>query len=168
MTMRQVFTFPDPVNEYAARTVAALVFGMALLVLVLHQYWVLPILAYGFLARVLTGPTLSPAGTLATRLLVPRFIKRVKPTPGPPKRLAQAIGLLFSTTAMLLWLFGLLGAAQAVLAVLALFAALEAYAGFCMGCFVFAQLMHHGLLPRAVCESCSKLSFSGHKAPSPP
>ncbi len=165
MTLKQVFTFPDPVNDYAARTVAAIIVVMALGVLLFHQYWLLIPLAYGFLARVLTGPTLSPAGLLATRLLVPRFIKRVKLTPGPPKRLAQSIGLLFSTTALVLWLAGLLGAAQAVLAVLTLFAALEAVFAFCMGCFVFAQLMHAGLLPAAVCESCNNLSFTGHRPP---
>jgi len=47
-------------------------------------------LAYGFWARVLTGPTLSPLGQLATRVVAPRLPVEPKLVPGPPKRFAQA------------------------------------------------------------------------------
>lgn len=165
MTLRQVFSFPDPANEYAARMVAGIVVAMALGVIVLRQHWLLFPLAYGFVARVLTGPTLSPAGLMATRVLVPLFGNHVKPVPGPPKRFAQGIGVVFSVAAMVLhWGFGLTGASYAVLGVLTVFAALEAFAGFCMGCYVFAVLMHAGLIPATVCKTCTNLSFSGHKA----
>ena len=165
MTLRQVFSFPDPVNDYAARMVAGMVVVMASAVIVLHQHWLLFPLAYGFVARVLTGPTLSPAGLLATRILVPLFGNRVKRVPGPPKRFAQSIGVFFSITALLLhWGFGLTSASYAVLGILTVFAGLEAFIGFCMGCYVFAILMHAGLIPATVCETCNNLSFSGHKA----
>ncbi len=164
-SMRQLFTFPDPANDYAARIVAGLVVAASLAVILLEQHWLLFPLAYGFIARVLAGPTLSPAGLLATRVIVPLLGNPVKPVPGPPKRFAQGIGVLFSVTAMALyWVFGLTAAAYAVLGVLTVFAALEAGFGFCMGCYVFAVLMHHGLIPRSACESCNNLSFSGHKA----
>ena len=164
MTLRQVFSFPDPANDYAARMVAGMVVAMSLGVIVLHQHWLLFPLAYGFVARVLSGPTLSPAGLLATRVLVPLFGNHVKPVPGPPKRFAQGIGVLFSFGALVLyWGFGLAGAAYAVLGVLALFAGLEAFFGFCMGCYVFAVLMHLGVIPESVCETCRNLSFSGHR-----
>ncbi|HXW32093.1 MAG TPA: DUF4395 family protein, partial [Acidimicrobiales bacterium] len=64
-----VFSFPDPVNESAARSVAAGVVVMAVLALVLRLPWMLVPLTYGFWARVLTGPTLSPLGQLATRVV---------------------------------------------------------------------------------------------------
>lgn len=165
MTLRQVFSFPDPANDYAARMVAAMVVAMGVAIIVLHEHWLLFVLAYGFVARVLTGPTLSPAGLLATRVLVPLFGNRVKLVPGPPKRFAQGIGVLFSAAASVLyWGFGLAGASYGVLSVLVLFAGLEAFAGFCMGCYVFAMLMRLGVIPASVCESCSKLSFTGHRA----
>lgn len=140
-----------------------MVVAMSLGVIVLHQHWLLFPLAYGFLARVLTGPTFSPAGLLATRVLVPLLGNPVKPTPGPPKRFAQAIGVVFSFAALLLyWVFGLHTATYAAIGVLAVFASLEAFLGFCMGCYVFALLMHAGLIPVSVCETCNNLSFSGH------
>ncbi|MBI4313125.1 MAG: DUF4395 domain-containing protein [Chloroflexi bacterium] len=155
MTLRQVFSFPNPANDYAARMVAGMVVGMSLGVILLHQHWLLLLLAYGFLARVLTGPTLSPAGLLATRVLTPLFGNHMKPVPGPPKRFAQGIGVVFSWSAMLLhFAFGMTGAAYGVLGVLTLFASLEAFLGFCMGCYVFGWLMRWGVIPASVCESC--------------
>src|SRR5271170_3727317 len=98
-----VFSFPNPVNEYAARTVAAGVLIMALAAIVFQQPWILVPLAYGFWARVLTGPTLSPLGQLATRVVAPRLHREPKLVAGPPKRFAQGVGVAFSTTALVLW-----------------------------------------------------------------
>ena len=44
------------------------------------------VLAYGFVARVLTGPTLSPLGQLVTRVVTPALDIEARPVPGPPKR----------------------------------------------------------------------------------
>jgi hypothetical protein len=63
--------FPDPVNEVSARLVAAGVVTMAVTALVLDWKWLAVPLAYGFIARVLTGPKLSPLGQLVTRVLTP-------------------------------------------------------------------------------------------------
>ena len=158
--LRALFTFPHPVNEYAARSVAAMVFVLAVVIIVADVRWLLFVLAYGFLARVLTGPKLSPMGLLATRVIAPRVLRRSKLTAGPPKQFAQTIGLAFSTTALVLvYGFGLVGAAYAVLGVLVLFAGLEAFVGFCAGCFVFGYLMRWGLIPAATCERCKNLTL---------
>ena len=109
---------------------------------------------YGFCARVATGPTLSPIGQIATRLLVP-IIGKNRPVPGPPKRFAQFVGLIFSLTALIL--FFVVDSSLAyriVLAVLAGFAFLESIVGFCAGCFVFGYLMEWNLIPESVCEAC--------------
>ena len=158
--LRTLFTFPHPVNEYAARSVAAMVFTLALAIILTDTRWLLFVLAYGFLARVLTGPKLSPIGLLATRVIAPKVLRRSKPVAGPPKQFAQSIGLGFSMTALVLvYGFGLVGQAYVALGVLVLFAGLEAFVGFCAGCFVFGYLMRWGLIPAETCERCANLNF---------
>src|SRR4051794_1981927 len=120
--------------------------------------WLTLVLAYGFLARVLTGPTLSPLGQLVTRVITPRLDVAPRPVPGPPKRFAQAIGAVFSVTAAVLAL-GLheRGAAYVVLGMLVIAASLEAFAGYCLGCKAFALLMRAGVIPESVCERCNDI-----------
>src|ERR1700688_1241046 len=84
-------SFPNPVNEKAARVVAGGVFALSIVTLASGACWLAAVLAYGFVARVLAGPTLSPLGQAATRLVAPRLVAP-KLVPGPPKRFAQAIG----------------------------------------------------------------------------
>jgi len=154
-----VFTFPNPVNDYAARTVASGVVLMCVAAMVLRQPWILLPLAYGFWARVLSGPRFSPLGQLATRVVAPRLPWAPKLMPGPPKRFAQAIGVVFSTTALVLWFgFGLAGATWVVVAMLAAAAFLEAAFGICLGCKGFALLMRIGIIPESVCLECADIN----------
>jgi len=63
---------------------------------------------------------------------------------------------VFSTTALVLTFgFGQPLIAEGVLGVLVFFAGLEAFAGFCMGCFVFGYLMRWGFIPEETCERCN-------------
>ena len=154
----KLFTFPDPVNEVSARLVAAGVVVLALTTIVFDLPGLSALIAYGFVARVLTGPTLSPLGQLVTRVVTPRLPVAPRPVPGPPKRFAQGIGAALSVTAAVLALgFGLTGAAYALLGALATAATLEAALGFCLGCRIFALLMRAGVIPDAVCERCNDL-----------
>src|SRR2546422_6234690 len=89
MAMGRLFSFPNPVNELSARLVAGGVVILAALTLALDEPWLLVPLSYGFVARVLTGPTLSPLGQLVTRVIVPRLPLPAKYVAGPPKRFAQ-------------------------------------------------------------------------------
>jgi hypothetical protein len=149
--------FPNPVNEKAARVVAGGVVLMALTAIAFQLEWLLPLIALGFLARVLTGPTLSPLGQFATRVAAPR-LGEPKHVPGPPKRFAQAMGLVMSTTAAVLYFaFDLHTAAWAVTGVLAAAATLESVFALCLGCQVFALLMRVGLIPEATCEACANI-----------
>ena len=123
--LQEVFSFPHPVNETAARLVAGMVVALSASIIVFEAYWLLPLLVYGFLARVLTGPTLSPMGLMASKVLAPRLNLPGKLVSGPPKRFAQTIGLLFSLTALILhFALGLSGAASIVLGILVVFAVL--------------------------------------------
>ncbi|MGI9120056.1 MAG: DUF4395 domain-containing protein [Acidimicrobiales bacterium] len=157
-TTNGLFSFPDPVDEVSARLVAAGVVAMAVAGIVLDQRWLTVVLAYGFLARVLTGPKLSPLGLLVTKVITPRLGVEPRLVPGPPKRFAQAIGLAFSAAALVLTFgFGQWGTAQVVLGLLAGAAFLEAAFGLCLGCKVFALLMRIGVIPPEVCERCNDI-----------
>lgn len=156
--MATLFDFPDPVNDNAARTVAAGVVTLCVATILTGSPILLALLVYGFAARVATGPTLSPLGQLATRVVAPR-LGPAKPVPGPPKRFAQGIGFVFSGTAALLFFgFGEHTAALVVVGMLAIPAFAEAAFGYCVGCKIFSILMHLGVIPETVCPECADLT----------
>jgi hypothetical protein len=154
----RVFGFPNPVNEVAARLVAAGVVVQCVAFLATGWGWLLVPLAYGFLARVLTGPRLSPLGRFVTGFGVPRLPWAARPVPGPPKRFAQAIGMVLSATAALSWLAGVSLVGYASVAAILLAATLESVFAICLGCKIFAVLMRHGVIPASVCAECGDLS----------
>ncbi len=154
-----VFGFPNPVDEHAARTVAGGVLLLCVGALVLRQPLILVPLVYGFWARVLTGPRLSPLGLIATRLVAPRLPRPPKMVAGPPKRFAQAMGAALSTAAVVLWYgFGLSTAAWSVVALIAVAAFLESAFAVCLGCIAFGRLMRAGVIPDDVCAACADLT----------
>ena len=156
--MAKIFGFPNPVNETSARIVATGAFAMSVLFLVTQSGWVLVPLTYGFVARVLTGPALSPLGRLATQVITPRIDRAHRFVAGPPKRFAQGIGAAFTVTASVLWVLDLPVAASVVIAMLTVAASLEAFLGFCLGCVIFGQLMRWNLIPESVCEDCNDIT----------
>jgi hypothetical protein len=134
--VRKLFSFPDPVNETSARLVAAGVVIEAALFLVFREGWLLVPLVYGFTARVLTGPTLSPLGQIVTRLVTPRLRIEHRFVPGPPKRFAQGIGLVFTAGAALAWWLAAPVVSYVLIAMLIVAATLEAVWAICLGCIV--------------------------------
>lgn len=157
--MRKIFVFPNPVNEVAARVVAAGVVAMSVALLVTQQGWILAPLTAGFLLRVLAGPRFSPLGRLAVHVIAPALRPEPKLVPGPPKRFAQSIGLTFTTVASILWVSGSTTAALVVIAMLTVAASLEAFVGLCLGCVMFAQLMRVNLIPEKVCVECNNITL---------
>ncbi len=157
--MRDLFSFPNPVNEKAARVVAGVVVVLVIATLATAWYWLLIPLAYGFWARVLTGPTLSPLGWTAQNVIAPRLGPKT-PVPGPPKRFAQGMGAFMSTLALVFALIvGNHTAADIVLILFLPAAGLESIVGYCVGCRVFSLLMRIGVIPRAVCEECADITL---------
>ena len=152
-----LFSFPNPVNEVSARLVAGGVLLMCIVTIALGLRWATLVIAYGFVARVLAGPTLSPLGQLVTRVVTPRLGIPERPVAGPPKRFAQGMGVVFSLTALVLTGLGYWTAAEAVLALLASAAFLESALGLCLGCKAFAVLMRMGVVPEEVCERCNDI-----------
>jgi len=157
MDRRALFSFPDPVNEVSARLVAGGVVVMSLLTIGFNLKWATGLIAYGFVARVLTGPSLSPLGQFVTRVVVPRLSVPARLVPGPPKRFAQGIGVTFAGGALTLTVLGYWGAAQIVLGLLATAALLESVFGLCLGCKAFALLIRAGAVPEEVCERCTNI-----------
>jgi hypothetical protein len=153
--VRGLFSFPNPVNETSARLVAGAVAVMAILAIAFQQGWLIPVLAYGFVARALTGPKLSPLAWLATRVVTPRLPLRHRHAPGPAKRFAQTIGAVFTLVATGVYFAGFHVEAYALVGVIALFASLEAGLGLCVGCKAFFVGMRLGIVPPSVCEECA-------------
>ena len=158
--MRSFFSFPDPVNEIAARLVATGVVAMTALFLATGWEWLLAVIAYGFVARVLSGPKISPLGLLVTRVIEPRLPLEPRYTPGPPKRFAQGIGATLSLAAVVSYFaLGLSPLAYVLIAAILVAASLEAFVGFCLGCKIFGMLMRIGVIPDSVCEACADISL---------
>lgn len=150
MRVKQLFSFPDPVNETSARLVAGGVVAQAVAFLVWREGWILAPLVYGFAARVLSGPTLSPLGQLATRVVTPTLRGEHRLVPGPPKRFAQGVGLAFSAGATAAWLFGAPGVAYVLLGFLVVAATLESVFAVCLGCIAFSFFWE--------CDDCNDIS----------
>jgi len=162
--MADIFTFPNPVNEVAARVVAAAVLAVSVVALTLslavdtRWLWLTALIAGGFVARVLTGPTLSPLGQLATRVIAPR-LGPPKYVPGPPKRFAQGIGAVLTVGATVLYgAFGQVAATQVFLVLVIVAATLESVFAVCIGCIVFGWLQRRGIIPESVCEACADIT----------
>ena len=152
-----LLSFPNPVDEVSARLVAAGVVLLSGAYVVTGWTPLLVVLALGFVARVLTGPTLSPLGQLVTRVVRPRLPLAPRPTPGPPKRFAQGIGATLSVAALVAVGLDAPGAARLLVGAITVAASLEAFVGLCLGCRIFAGLMRLGVIPESVCEECADI-----------
>ncbi|MEO9181413.1 MAG: DUF4395 domain-containing protein [Acidimicrobiales bacterium] len=162
--MKKFLSFPHPVNDAAARTVAIGVFTMALVAFTTGWAWILIPLTYGFLARVIAGPKISPLGQFTVRVAAPRLHSWQKFVPGPPKRFAQAIGAFLTCVASTVWLSVGWTDARWILLLLIPAAFLEGFFGYCLGCTIFGWLIRRGIVPEAICLECGDLSLRA-KAP---
>lgn len=160
MRVRELFAFPEVVNDYAARCTAALVVTLAVITIIVPapaQTVLAAVLAVGFALRVAGGPRYSPFGRLSVHVLAPRVSDGPKMVAGAPKRFAQAIGLVMSSIALGLFLAGLATAGSVVLGVLAAAAFAEAAFGFCLGCWMYAQLQRAGVIADDSCVECADI-----------
>jgi hypothetical protein len=152
------FGFPNPVNETSARLVAGGVVLQAIAYLATGWTWLLFPLVYGFLARVLGGPRYSPLGQFVTRVVTPRVRAAHVFVPGPPKRFAQGVGLVFSGGALASVALGSHLVAVVLMSFLLVAATLESVFAYCLGCMMFRVLMRAGVIPESVCEECNDIS----------
>ena len=157
--------FPTVVDEVTVRLVASVVLVIGIVALVSGAWWLYAVLAVDFILRSVFGPRLSPIAQFVLRTIRPRVPAACRPTPGAPKRFAASIGAVLTSTATILGLVHLAtgagGAATAVFAIgaiMVVFPALEAAAGVCVGCLIFAQLIRLGLVPERICLDCADIT----------
>lgn len=174
-TVRDLLTFPDPVNGIAARCTAALVFALGAVSLAANVVAMsgptasvsggdsevvalaLAVAMFvGFVLRVISGPKLSPFGRLSVHVLAPRF-GGPRLTSAAPKRFAQGIGVAFSGAILVAVALGAHGVAAGILAVFLVAVGLEAFAGFCLGCRIYASLQKAGVIAEDSCAECADI-----------
>lgn len=134
----------ERVDEYAARVNGAITVALLALSLWEPMRWVLFYLLVDFGIKVFAGFAYSPncflARNIANALHLPS-----EPIPAAPKRFAGAVALFFLTGALISWfVVGSYLAFALFTGVFLVCAFLEAFAGFCLGCYVY------GLLPAKV------------------
>ena len=124
------------INENKARINAF--FALLLVTLFLISGW-LPIIAFlaiDFGMRAGRLGKYSVLGLLSDGVV--RWLKiRNKPVDRAPKRFAACVGFVFCAAMFVLSLLNQYNIAQIAGGVLIVFAALEAFAGFCAGCYVY-------------------------------
>ncbi len=127
-------------DERAVRVVAGSVVLMATTAILAESavaIWILFALAADFAVRGLLSPEYSPLAMIA-RGVVARLSSEARLVDAAPKRFAARIGIAFSLAGGLLHVAGAPQAASAIVGVLVVCALLEALAGFCVGCKVYA------------------------------
>ncbi len=141
--------FSCPINgekrdNTTVRVVAGLVFTIsvaALLIALLSSVKTAAIitglLALDFIIRAFIKPKYSPLATLA-RGIVSGLNLPKKMVDSAPKVFAARVGVAFSVIATILFAFKSTTVGAIVLGVLILCAALEAFLGFCLGCWMYS------------------------------
>ena len=158
--------FPRVVDDVTVRLIAAVVLVLAIAALALHQWWLYAVLAVDFTLRVAFGPKASPVAQAVQRLVRPRVNAAKRPTAGPPKRFAAAIGAALTAVAAVLWALGIAAPVVVTIgAIMVVFPALEAILGICVGCKVFAVLMKLGMVPEEICLECADISLRQRQVP---
>ena len=158
--LKEIFSFPESINEYAARLVAGFVAVFSVLFLYTQEIFILYALGYGFFARIIAGPSLSPLALLVTKIIIPRLGNPYKECPGPPKRFAQLIGFVFTSASIFTFLNENIFYSNVFMGTLTFFALLESLLGFCAGCWFFKQMMNWGWIPQSICEKCNNISLA--------
>ena len=127
---------PNQVNAKVARANAFFTLALGLIFIFTSFKWVVYILLADFALKVVLGPRVSPFSQF--NIWWQRMLK-IKPKMifAQPKKFALKVGLVFSTTILVLYLLNFVLLAQIVAGVLSLFAALELFFEFCMGCWVY-------------------------------
>jgi hypothetical protein len=152
--------FPRVVDDVTVRLIATVVLILAVAALGLHQWWIYAVLAVDFILRTTFGPRTSPVALVVQRFVRPRVSALRRPTAGPPKRFAAAIGAALTAVAAVLWVLGIAGPVVVTIGVVMIvFPAFEAVLGFCVGCKAFGVLMKLGIVPEEICLECADISL---------
>jgi len=125
------------INENKVRVIAFFVLVLAIIYLFTGIWLIMAFLVVDFFLRAINLGKFSLLGLLADAVIKQLKIKP-KPVDRAPKRFAAIIGLAFTAATLLSGLLHLFLLANILTIVLCCFAALESFAGFCAGCYVYS------------------------------
>lgn len=151
--------YPEVVDNSVVRIVAFFVFLIGSINLFVQSQLITVFLLFGFASRFLWANRIDPIAKLTHNILCPKAGIRFVPKAGIPKRFAQGIGTICCINILVFNSLGNLTASTTIAALLVVFSALEAFLGFCAGCWIFQQLMKTGLIPEATCQACNNLKL---------
>lgn len=142
------------INEKAVRAGAGIMFALggtafAHAFLVQDFLWasiIIPSFLIDFVLKVFIGPKVSPISRIAELLVASQKPQWVAAT---PKRFAWLLGLILSTTALLLiFVFNIRGLAPLIICSTCLvFMWLETSVGYCAGCHIYAFFLNKKIIP---------------------
>lgn len=136
-----VSDIPAQVDQAVVRSNALLTIVVSAVAIATAQWWITALLAVDFFVRGVLNPRVSVLSMLSGRVLAPLLPFPRKKIFFPPKRFAARVGLVFATTATVLFALGVPAVAIGVLVTLIVFAALECFLNICMGCIVYDLLI---------------------------
>lgn len=139
-------TSTNRIDHMALKVNQAFIIGLLALGFVLDQPWLV-----AFVWLVMSVGTIWPKAGLFKRIytdfLRPAGLLRPQPKVDEPQPhlFAQGLGALVLTGALLAFLAGADVLAWLLVAVVVVLAAINLFAGFCLGCFVYYQLARRGI-----------------------
>lgn len=124
------------INENKARVNAFFVLVLAIAFLATQVWAIFVVMAIDFVFRATNAGKYSPIAFLSDAVIRQLNIKH-KPTDRGPKRFAAWVGFAFSVSILIATALQWVLVANVLAGVIVLFAFLEAFAGFCAGCYVY-------------------------------
>jgi uncharacterized membrane protein YphA (DoxX/SURF4 family) len=124
------------IDEHKARINAFFVLCLVSIYLLTNAWVILLLLAVDFLIRATNQGKYSIIALLSD-MVIRRFKIKPKPVDRGPKRFAAWVGFSFLTAILLMIGLQQSLVAQVLIGIMMVFAALEAFAGFCAGCYVY-------------------------------
>jgi len=125
------------INENKVRVIAFFVLTLAVTYLFTGMWLIMAFLMLDFLLRAFNWGKFSLLAFLSDAVIKQLKIK-AKPVDRAPKRFAAMIGLFFTAGVLFLGLLHFALLANGFTVILCCFATLEAFAGFCAGCYVYS------------------------------
>ncbi len=150
---------PFRIKEEVVRGVALQVFLVSVIAIYSESIYLILLLVMDFFIRSVLTPKWSPLAFISK--LIIHKIYRKKMIFYKPKKFAATIGLLMTTTSLLLLLLDITLISIIILSILSLFSMLETFFKFCAGCKIYGLLLHLGILEEDECLDCSFQGGSG-------
>ena len=128
------------IDNNVTRIIAAIILIMAVVGVVLQNYFIYIFLTYDFLTRTFfngNGSLLKLVGKQTVKV----FNIKPKPINAAPRKFAAGLGLIFSLSIGILIFLQLIIPSYLVGGILVICAFMESVLGFCLGCYVYSYFI---------------------------